>query len=139
MSAIPGLQRMSARRLERTLKVAEMIAAAGKRPNMAAIARDLGVGEVTVRDDRDTFDAYGAELIRARLAELQGRKPAPAESKEVKACQYWEVRAGKAVQCGGRGYPYCPRHRAQTMPAGGNKCGAGTGASLMTGFRKMRK
>ena len=31
------------------------------------------------------------------------------------------------------------RHRAQTMPAGGNKCGAGTGSSLITGFRKMRK
>lgn len=139
MSAIPGLQRMSARRLERTLKVAEMIASAGKRPNMTAIARRLGVGEVTARDDRDTFDAYGAELIRARLAELQGRKAVPAQSKEAKTCQYWEVRAGKAVQCGGRGYPYCPRHRAQTMPAGGNKCGAGTGSSLITGFRKMRK
>ena len=139
MSAIPGLQRMSARRLERTLKVGDLIASAGKRPNMAAIARDLGVGEVTVRDDRDTYDAYGPEPIRARLAELQGRKPADAQSKAAKPCQYWEVRAGKAVQCGGRGYPYCPRHRAQTMPAGGNKCGAGTGSSLITGFRKMRK
>lgn len=139
MSAIPGLQRMSARRLERTLKVGDLIASAGKRPNMAAIARDLGVGEVTVRDDRYTYDAYGPEPIRARLEELQGRKPAEGRRPDAKTCQYWEPQGGKAVQCGARGYPYCPRHKVKTMPAGGNKCGAGTGSSLITGFRKMRK
>lgn len=138
MSAIPGLQRMSARRLERTLKVGELIASAGKRPNMAAIARDLGVGEVTVRDDRDTYDAYGPDLIRNRLAELQGRKAPQARPREVRTCQYWEPQGGKAVQCGAPGYPYCKKHKLLTMPAGGNKCGAGTGSSLITGFRKMR-
>ncbi len=99
------------------------------------ITRRFGISRSAYRDDRALLSELGEEELRRRQMRLRGGLP-EAPPPLPTSCQYQVPRHGTTEKCGAPGYPYCPFHRAKTMPLGNSRTGAGTGASLMTGYKR---
>lgn len=139
MTIVPKtLDRYTTERLRRVLEIGRALKVGN---SCAALARELNCVAATVREARDIFNAFGEEVIKGRLDEEEakrGGRHRDARAGAQEGCQYHVVRDGKAVRCGGAGWPYCKAHKEMTAPLGSGVSLKGADRVVTGGRRRKR-